>query len=244
MAIQNIFQPFDMRIAPCSWLHCFTVMIRVQQIYRVREILKRERNPNRKAKQKIYNHIPRVREKRMAAQLKRWKEDPDYRAAHNKGGVEYFKANKAKVYAYRKSRPDIYGTEATRPYIRNWQREKRRTDPNYRIGNRLRSRLWHAVEQCGGAKSAKTMELVGCTIPELRQHLESLFTDGMSWENIGKWHIDHKMPCAMFDLSKPEEQRKCFLWSNLQPLWEKDNLSKGDSFPLPSPVVVPQISPT
>jgi len=64
-------------------------------------------------------------------------------------------------------------------------------------------------------------------MPELRLHLERQFKDGISWDNYGEWHIDHIRPCAKFDLSKPEEQRACFHYTNLQPLWEKENVSKG-----------------
>jgi hypothetical protein len=49
----------------------------------------------------------------------------------------------------------------------------------------------------------------------------------MNWENQGEWHIDHILPCASFDLTKEEEQRKCFHYTNLQPLWAKDNMIKG-----------------
>ena len=71
--------------------------------------------------------------------------------------------------------------------------------------------------------------LIGCSLEELKKHLESQFKPGMSWKNRGRngWHIDHIKPCASFDLSKSEEQHKCFHYSNLQPLWAKENLRKG-----------------
>ena len=69
-------------------------------------------------------------------------------------------------------------------------------------------------------------------IEELKIYLAQKFQTGMNWNNHGygedKWHIDHIRPCASFDLSKPEEQAICFHYSNLQPLWQKDNLQKGD----------------
>jgi hypothetical protein len=58
--------------------------------------------------------------------------------------------------------------------------------------------------------------------------LEKQFTKGMNWKNYGKWHIDHIKPCASFDLSLEHEQKLCFHFTNLQPLWAKDNIRKSD----------------
>lgn len=71
------------------------------------------------------------------------------------------------------------------------------------------------------------MELIGCSISFLRGYLEAKFTEGMSWDNHGEWHIDHIKPCASFNLLDDEEQQKCFHYKNLQPLWAQENLSKG-----------------
>ena len=83
-------------------------------------------------------------------------------------------------------------------------------------------------------KSAKAITLIGCSFPELRQYLEKQFKEGMSWGNYGinGWHIDHLRPCASFDLSKPEEQQKCFHYTNLQPMWASENFSKSDKYDL------------
>ena len=74
------------------------------------------------------------------------------------------------------------------------------------------------------------MGYVGCTSEKLRKHLEEQFENGMTWENIGKWHIDHIKPCAKFDLNLEEEKHKCFHYTNLQPLWAVDNLKKSDTY--------------
>jgi hypothetical protein len=79
-------------------------------------------------------------------------------------------------------------------------------------------------------KVGKTIELAGCSLEDLMKHLESKFTEGMTWENYGRWHIDHIRPCASFSLEDPEEQKKCFHWTNLQPLWAIDNLRKSDKW--------------
>lgn len=109
------------------------------------------------------------------------------------------------------------------------RRIRKESDANYALVTRLRRRILHAVECSGGRKFASTAALVGCSIEELRAHLESKFQPGMNWSNhgMGGWHIDHKIPCAEFDLRSEFQQLQCFHFSNLQPLWEKQNLSKG-----------------
>ena len=99
------------------------------------------------------------------------------------------------------------------------------TNINYRLAQLLRRRLRHAIKE--NIKYINSKLLLGCSIDYLKKYLENKFKPGMSWNNHGKWHIDHIKPCASFDLSKPEEQRKCFHYTNLQPLWAKDNLIKG-----------------
>jgi hypothetical protein len=89
-------------------------------------------------------------------------------------------------------------------------------------------RLNRAARDYGFTKCASAKELLGCTIQELKQHLEDRFKDGMSWENRGTWHIDHIRPCASFDLSDSAQQRECFLYTNMQPLWANENRKKGN----------------
>lgn len=110
----------------------------------------------------------------------------------------------------------------------NWNKvlESRRK-PQYAIAASLRVRIVSALKAAGASRAARTAELVGCSLEELRRHFEAQFKEGMSWENHGKWHIDHKRPCASFDLCDATEQRRCFHWSNLQPLWACENISKG-----------------
>ena len=105
-------------------------------------------------------------------------------------------------------------------------RKKLDTDPTYKLIHNMRRRLRHAVKGYGD-KYDTTMNLVGCDSTKLREYIEAKFTEGMTWENQGSWHIDHIQPCCTFDLTIEEEQKKCFHYSNLQPLWAIDNLKKG-----------------
>ena len=117
--------------------------------------------------------------------------------------------------------------ESHREYHRVYSADRYNNDINFRLANVLRSRVLSAVKSGGGEKAEKTMELLGCSVQHVRDHLESQFTEGMTWETQGEWHVDHIRPCASFDLEDPEEQKRCFHWTNLQPLWAQDNIRKG-----------------
>jgi hypothetical protein len=114
-----------------------------------------------------------------------------------------------------------------RDKIRKYEKQKRDTNPSYKLLINLRSRTRLALK--GKCKSANTRVLLGVTdIEFLWKHLEKSFKPGMTRENHGKvWHIDHIIPCVSFDLTDPEQQKKCFHYSNLQALFVHENLSKG-----------------
>jgi hypothetical protein len=144
----------------------------------------------------------KVAARKAAYQVKNREKRSVYYAAYNA-------ANRKKITAY--------NTE--------YSRVRRKTDPAYALTLRLRCRLLAVLG--GKWKSASTLKLLGCTIDELKNHLASKFPEGMSFENRNLWHVDHIRPCASFDLTDPEQQRVCFHWTNLQPLWASDNLRKG-----------------
>lgn len=111
-----------------------------------------------------------------------------------------------------------------------YEKNRRATDPGFKIIGILRSRLGNALKRKNAKKSQPTLELTGCEINFLKGYLEGKFAEGMSWENHGDWHIDHIRPCCNFDLTIEEEQKKCFHYTNLQPLWAQENLSKGGKY--------------
>ena len=108
------------------------------------------------------------------------------------------------------------------------KRVKYKRDPYYKLVISLRSRVRIAVKSQKTTKAAKAEKLVGCSIKYLRNHLEKLFKPGMNWTNHGDWHIDHIYPCSKFDLSDPEQQKICFNFKNLQPLWAEENIKKSN----------------
>jgi len=133
--------------------------------------------------------------------------------------VSYRAQNKSKIAAYKKQ----------------WERNLM-SDPVFRIKRNLRRRISHVLN--GRLKTADTFSLVGCTPSEFRDHIQSQWTEGMSWDNYGYrgWHVDHVIPCCSFDLSTEDGQRRCFHFSNQRPLWALDNLRKGRKIPDPLPL--------
>jgi len=142
--------------------------------------------------------------------------------------IEYGKKHKKEkaLYdiEYRKNNKEMF-KKAKREYeLRN------KNNPIYKIKKNLRRRIHHVV--ANGYKSISSEELLGCTGEEYKKYLESKFKPGMTWENYGpKWHIDHIIPCNNFNLLNQDEQKKCFHYTNTQPLWKEENLKKGRKLP-------------
>jgi len=131
--------------------------------------------------------------------------------ARNKRNANIEKARE-KLRSWRKNNPD-------------YKKNRWKSDIKYRLKENIRGRIYKAVK--GFTKGKSSEVLLGCTIQFLKDFLEENFTENMSWDNYGEWHIDHIKPCALFDLTLEKEQRDCFHYTNLQPLWAKDNLQKN-----------------
>jgi hypothetical protein len=112
-------------------------------------------------------------------------------------------------------------------YMREYQK---RTEQ--RLKNAVRCRVWDALKRQSATK--RTRSLIGCSAEELIAHIESRFVSGMTWENMGAsdgcWVIDHIRPLASFDLSEEAQQKQAFHYTNLQPLWWRDNIVKSSKY--------------
>lgn len=181
--------------------------------------------------------------KHLSDYLKRWRAaNSDKRKADAKAWAE---KNKQRIALYRKNyaerRRMLYSNRKEeicarkrqlspkyRNRVRAYSRVRRKTDIQFALADRLRATMSRALRRQFTRKSARTFDLIGCSPAELRALIESLFLPGMSWTNRALWHVDHKRPLAAFDLTDPSQQRLAFHFSNLQPLWAHDNLSKSD----------------
>ena len=176
---------------------------------------------------------------KIAIQKKEWKKRNEEKVKLSE--KKYYLKNREKRIKYQREYRSIHQREqrefSRKYYFKNKERlsknntrnarERRKTNPSFKILESLRRRMLHALK--GKNKSASTMDLLGVkNIEIVWQRLESLFQDGMTRENHGIWHIDHITPCTAFDLTDPEQQKKCFHYTNLQPLWASDNIRKGN----------------
>lgn len=142
---------------------------------------------------------------------------------------EYRRENSDKIKAHNKTPTrKLCQKKYQHKYQRHYIKHRRQTDINFYLRDRLRGRLSCALKR--NQKSGSAVTDLGCTIPEFKKYMESKFQPGMTWNNRGKeWHIDHIIPLAQFNLQTRQQFLIACHYTNLQPLWAKDNIVKGKS---------------
>ncbi len=156
--------------------------------------------------------------------MRRHGKTPAGKAAQKKWRASHKADCARRMTEWRRNNPDKW-----RALIRKSKRKRYWRSLHHRVKELVSAGIYKAAKKDGAIKSARTIELLGTSVSGLREWLQAQFLPGMSWDNMGRfgWHIDHRIPCAAFDLSDPLEQKLCFHYTNLQPLWWRDNLSKG-----------------
>lgn len=144
---------------------------------------------------------------RASKNQKRYKNNSEKR---KKQAIDYYYNNKEAVYANRRIR----------------RREREATDLNFKLRRRLRNRLYYALKKKSWKKDTHFSEYIGCSREELISHIQSQFIENMSWDNYGKWEIDHQIALSL--ANTPEEMYKLCHYTNLKPLWKKDNAAKSN----------------
>jgi hypothetical protein len=201
-----------------------------REVYNAARNSKRAANPE-PYREKARRDRPKYREKSIAA-VRRWhvehrdeikaKRKADYAAnteQHRLLNKENYRRNREARIAYmvewRKQNP-------------GYDTDRKKVDIQFRLAKALRSRLQAAMRKKRIAKAAGTLELCGCDLPTLKQHIEAQFLPGMSWANwtMHGWHVDHIRQVCTFDLTDPDQQRLAFHYTNLRPLWAEDNRTR------------------
>jgi hypothetical protein len=188
------------------------------------EIGKRWRSENKDYNKEWYE---KNKDKALKKQKKWYKENKDKALKKSK---EWAKKNREKRRAsgrkYYKENPKKIMESNSKHLKKKFENDKI-YKINFKLAANIRSRIRNAIKLL--YRNQHSIDILGCTVEYARGHLEKQFKEGMTWENHGLygWHIDHIIPCASFDLTDPEQQKKCFHYTNLQPLWAKENMSKG-----------------
>jgi|688.fasta_scaffold333115_2 hypothetical protein len=140
---------------------------------------------------------------------------------------EYYETNKDKRKEYQKEYRKSNRARLTEQAI-VYDKNRRNCDPLYRLRRNIRARIHNSITRMGYTKSSKTYEILGCSYEEFKVYIESQFVEGMSWDNRSEWHLDHKIPVSY----GMDEMEIIALnhYSNFQPLWAVDNLSKGNRY--------------
>ncbi len=116
-----------------------------------------------------------------------------------------------------------------REYKRKYEKHRKDTDPAYKLIANFRTAIYQVLKENNVEKNKHYFDILRYTPEELISHLENLFTDGMTWENYGEWHVDHKTPISSFNFESIDDDSFMECWSleNLQPMWGKENIVKG-----------------
>lgn len=195
---------------------------RVDNIEACRNRAKKWRLKNKeeiKKKNKAYRDLPEVK---AAAKIdkKRYSRIPEVKTKRKKYLKQYQADNKESL----RKKKQAYNSL---PETKQRRNERRRSDPMYKLNRSIGSQIGRSLK--GNKKGAHWEGLTGYTLEQLKKHLEKQFTENMTWDNYGEWHLDHKIPISVFNFTKPEHRdfKKCWALKNLQPLPAKDNLAKG-----------------
>lgn len=171
---------------------------------------------------------------------KKWvKENPEYHKKYQrKHYSEHSEELKERSRKWRKENPEKMkeynkkwkeeNKEENKEYHKKYHKDRRQTDPHFRIISNLRSRQNRAIKT--NQKTGSTIDYLGCSIEYFKKYIADQFTEGMSWDNYGHktWNIDHQIPLSVIDPMDEEDLRHVLHFTNLQPMWAKDNIRKGN----------------
>lgn len=217
----------------------FKDIAKERQSARIRSAAYRARNlelVRKKRRDYYWSH----RVARLAYSKKYHAENPEVKRNYEKANREKLADQQRQRYA---RNPERY-REISRAWKKAHRESRNRTERNYKARNpsyRLKGILTAQIHRVLARKKLerpkKLINLVGCDVSFFKRYIEHRFLDGMSWENHGKgegkWHLDHRIPCSRFNLTDPDQRRTAFHYSNIQPMWSKDNQAKYNFLPEP-----------
>jgi len=184
----------------------------------------RKKNPE---KQKVFykKYIEKKPEMHITQRIKKYRESEVYRENEKKSRKEYYINN---IDKEREKRKKYYydNKEIERKKNNEWKKNKMKTDPVFRCKKNIRDRIRKYMK--GENISERTFDIIGLSYDDFKKYIENQFTEGMSWENYGEWHVDHIKP--LFLTKNKEDVLSFNNYNNLQPLWGNDNIKKNRKY--------------
>ena len=188
-------------------------------------------------KNRAYNKTPKALEQKRIygrsakgiAARKKYQSSEKSRIRNLKLYYKHHSTNllRSKKY-YEKIKKDPVKSKKRKKRVNLYLEKKRRNNPHFRIKQNLSRRLRTILIERNFIKNENILKIIGCSLNDLKKHLQKKFKKNMSWNNYGKWHVDHIVPCSKFDLTDVKQQRICFNYKNLQPLWARENIIKSN----------------
>ena len=159
---------------------------------------------------------------------KKWR-DSNKKYMDNKSKI-WYEQNKE----YRKKYLKEYrekNIDKIRKVKRDYEKNRKASDPAYKLISNFRTAIYQVLKENNVEKNKHYFDILKYTPEELISHLEKQFTDSMTWENYGEWHVDHRIPISSFVFESVDDDSfiKCWSLENLQPMWGKDNIVKGNN---------------
>ena len=161
--------------------------------------------------------------------IKKYESKPETKERKKKNYLDWYNKNKE----YRKEYYDKWRTENIhkhREYKRKYEKHRKDTDPLYKLISNFRTAIYQVLKENRVDKNQSYFDVLQYTPEQLIVHLEKQFTEGITWENYGEWHVDHKLPISSFNIQKmgDSEFMKCWSLENLQPMWGEENIRKSN----------------
>jgi len=200
---------------------------------------KRYHKDKEKHKQKVLNYYHKNKKEISEKKKKYYRENKElFRERRKKNYArsrdnelkqmkEWKANNREKIKEYNK---EYKSTKEFREYRNEYQRDQYANNELYKLRKTISTFCWRVTDAVKQQKELQSLEYLGCSLDEFKLHIESLWLEGMTWENHGVdgWHIDHKIPLDWF-VKNSDDPWEANYFTNLQPLWAADNLSKGAS---------------
>ena len=161
--------------------------------------------------------------------MKKYYSKPETKERLKKNHKKWYRDNKEKWNEYIKEYREK-NSEKIREIKRNYERTRKANDPLYKLINNFRTAIYQVLKESNVQKNGHYFEILKYTPDELIVYLENQFTEGMTWDNYGQWHVDHISPISLHNINEigDDEFMKCWSLSNLQPLWADENIRKSN----------------